>query len=292
MKVSVITAFFYGNEYMPYYERMMDRNAASLEAEDDLEVIIVNDSPEERVKLTGIHMASKDWRVISNERNVGIHASRVEGLAKADGDFVLFLDQDDKLTPTAIAKILAEAKQEINGHTVIVANAWMGEADGRRLRYRNRYQKRIIDKIGVYLTVGTQIISPGHCLIPKTLITAYWKDHLLNNNGADDMLLWLLLLSNGTHFHLLDVPVYEHCYTAKNLSGSTTRMDTSYYEMIDYLQKDHILPRKKIRTLKRMVDYKAAFRRSGLPGKLMTTMMHPLLAICNMRYRFGVLTGI
>lgn len=292
MKVSIITPFYYGNQYMPGFEQMLDSNFACLSPEDEVEVIIVNDSPDERVRISGIHAASKEWRVITNEKNLGIHASRVNGLSHATGDYIIFLDQDDRLVKTAVAEMLEEAKHPHGIQTLIVTNAWMGEENGRTLRYRNRYQKRIIGQQAIYLTVGTQIISPGHTLIPKKLIPDFWKQNIMKVNGADDMMLWLLLLAEGCYFKLLDIPLYEHCYTAKNLSESTVRMDDSYYEMIDILKTGKALPEKKLRTLKRMVSYKAWFRRSNWFGKLCASLMHPVLAGINFRYQIGKRLGI
>ena len=49
MKVSIITAFYKGNAYMADYKQMIRANQKNLESADELEAVIINDSPEESV---------------------------------------------------------------------------------------------------------------------------------------------------------------------------------------------------------------------------------------------------
>lgn len=288
MKVTVITPFYYGNDYIRGFEKMMEANEQALGEGDELEVIIVNDSPQVAVGLSGVYASRDNWRLVTHQHNKGIHAARLSGLDVAGGEYILFLDQDDVIEDDAIAKMLAAMKAlPKDRKQVVVTNAWMGYDGGKKIRYRTSYQKRHIDDLNLYVAVGTQIISPGHCLIPKELIPVYWKKHTLTINGADDMMLWLLMLAKGTGFSLLDEPLYEHRYTAKNLSGSTEKMDDSYYEMIYRLKSCTYFPKGKLTTLKRMVDYKAEFRAGGFLDRIFASFAHPVLAFINLRYQIG-----
>ena len=51
MKVSIITAFYKGNAYMADYKKMIRANQKNLESADELEAVIINDSPEKSVVL-------------------------------------------------------------------------------------------------------------------------------------------------------------------------------------------------------------------------------------------------
>ena len=62
---------------------MMEQNRSRLEPGDELEVLLINDSPWEKVVLPGGERFS--WiRILENEKNRGI--SRVAGLACALGE--------------------------------------------------------------------------------------------------------------------------------------------------------------------------------------------------------------
>lgn len=58
--------------------------------------------------------ASTDQRVkiIANETNKGVDASRFEGIKNASGEFVMFIDADDWLAYDALSKLLAKAIEE------------------------------------------------------------------------------------------------------------------------------------------------------------------------------------
>lgn len=282
MKVSVITPYYQGREYLDRYCGMMEQNRSRLEPGDELEVLLINDSPWEKVVLPGGERFS--WiRILENEKNRGIHASRVAGLACALGESVLFLDQDDELAPEAIRRMIGEAKSHPG--SVIVSNAVLEQEKTKELWYRTPYHKRQIGNLKTYLTVGIQIISPGQCLIPKESVPELWTRRICRKNGADDYLLWLLLLQEKVPFVFLDAPLYIHKYTAKNLSADTKVTDASAYEFLDMLKEEQAMPEKSIRTLRRMLRYKDAFRNGSGAGKLLESLKNPDLFAANVIFK-------
>ena len=282
MKVSVITPYYEGKDYLARYCGMMEQNRNRLEPGDELEVLLVNDSPWEKVVLPGGERFS--WiRILENESNRGIHAARVAGLKAADGEAVIFLDQDDELVPEAICHMVSEAKAHPG--SVIVSNAVLEQEKTKELWYRTSYHKRQIGNLKAYLTVGIQIISPGQCLLPRERMPELWMRRICRKNGADDYLLWLLLLQEKVPFVFLDAPLYIHRYTAKNLSADTKVTDASAYEFLDMLEEEKAMPKKSIRTLRRMLRYKDAFRNGSGFGKLKESLKNPDLFAANVFFK-------
>lgn len=322
MKVSVITPFYEGNKYMEDYQDMMLMNMANLSESDEIEVVLVNDSPGTVISLRGAVAANRNWKIVKNPRNSGIHWSRVNGLANATGDYILFLDQDDKLASDAIASFLERARhlaevgkavnegvksqkaqaeetglqmdgaQEAMCYQVIVANAVLEQKDWEQLWYRTAYHKTLVGDLRTYLRVGTQIISPGQCLIPKALIPQFWIDHIMVKNGSDDYFLWLLMLEEGIPFNYLDKPLYVHHFTEQNLSADTTVTDESSYEFIEILrgQEDNMRP-ADLFTLERMLHFKQDFRRADRSGKIRLALHHPSLMWSNIVFKWRTKTG-
>ncbi|QTZ90364.1 bifunctional glycosyltransferase/CDP-glycerol:glycerophosphate glycerophosphotransferase [Streptomyces auratus] len=70
----------------------------------DFEVIAVDDRSPDRSGEILAEYAARDPRVITvrHEENRGIGAARNTGVARASGDYLLFLDSDDTLTPGAL----------------------------------------------------------------------------------------------------------------------------------------------------------------------------------------------
>lgn len=296
MKVTVITPFYEGNAYMPQYQEVIRKNRASLGAQDSLEAVLVNDSPWVQPELTLSEEERDWWHVISNDENCGIHASRLRGLEQAGGEYVMFLDQDDTLSDHALAHMLSEVRSRREGsgaHTaafVVVSNAVLEQEHGSALWYRTKYHMQQVGRLSTYLRVGTQIISPGQCLIPAARIPADWKQYVCRNNGADDYYLWLLMLYQGTSFFVTEEALYTHRYTARNLSADTEVTDRSGYEFIRFLRESSSFPNPYADTLERMLRYKASFRKASAAGKIGVSLCHPILFASNLLYKIRTKT--
>ena len=96
MKVSIITAFYHGNDYMKQYTDCILANQKHMSKDDELEVILANDSPDEEIKLP-IDGTDYNITIVDQKENQGIHGARVRGLKEAKGEYVMFIDQDDIL---------------------------------------------------------------------------------------------------------------------------------------------------------------------------------------------------
>lgn len=72
----------------------------------DFEVIIVNDGSTDKSLKICQRYAKKDSRIsIIDKRNEGLSQARYDGLMRAFGEFVCFLDSDDYLTSSALEKL-------------------------------------------------------------------------------------------------------------------------------------------------------------------------------------------
>ncbi len=295
MKITFITPFYEGNAYMKNYQEMMHKNEEKLKASNavdgtdyHMEVILVNDSPGTAIRLDGIYSGRSNWRIITNKKNMGIHGSRVEGLKKATGDIIVFLDQDDLIKPEAAFEFLHAAKK--NPYHVVVANGIFETRNAKHKLYRTDAHKKMIGKLDSYSKRVTQIISPGQCAIPRGVIPEFWCENLLRKNGADDYFLWLLLLGQGIAFDYLDRELYTHTYTGDNISADTEVTDESSYEFIDMMKSGSFLSEDELKKLIRMLTYKAEFRKSGLFGKLGLTFKNFDLFLANLIYKIRTKT--
>ena len=129
--ISVIIPYYQGQKYLQDLLSMMERNAGILRAEAgrELEVLLVNDSPweklEEQIPQRDT-MISYRLRVLTNPENGGIHATRVNGLKAAEGEFIQFLDQDDRITD----RCLLSQYMAIGDADFVIGNGYDGEQNG------------------------------------------------------------------------------------------------------------------------------------------------------------------
>jgi len=103
--VSVIIPFFNGG-------RFLDGLMATLAAQTyrDFEIIIVNDGSTEQASLNALQKLGSTARVIDQE-NRYLPGARNTGFREARAEFVLPLDQDDRLEPSFLAETLSVLRE-------------------------------------------------------------------------------------------------------------------------------------------------------------------------------------
>ena len=108
---------------IPVYkvERYLDACVASVAGQTyaDLEIILVDDGSPDNCPALCDAWAKKDARIkVIHRPNGGLSAARNSGLDIAAGEFIAFVDSDDRLEPDALQKAW-ETKQKTNADLVI-----------------------------------------------------------------------------------------------------------------------------------------------------------------------------
>lgn len=231
--ISVIVPIFHGKKYIPEIITMLERNLLCKVTDFEIELIFVNDSPNEVIhedKLLSNSIVK--LLLIVNKENKGIHYSRIQGLKKAKGEYVLFLDQDDKITDDFFESQL----RHIGKKDIVVANGTAQYPSYEKLLYRYRIMQWTVKHIWFYIQFDNRIISPGQCLIRRTSIPTLWTTQILQQNGADDYFLWLVMLSLKKHFEINREILYTHKYTSANASENKEEMRSSVQEMLTIIE--------------------------------------------------------
>lgn len=267
MTVSVIVPLYHGKKYIEDIIKMMEINISTTQLKYKLELIFVNDLPEEDIDLKDYKFSENlNIVLIYNQHNQGIHYSRVEGLRRASGKYVMFFDQDDRISDHYFESQL----KNIWDHDVIVSNGIAQYADYEKLLYRYWFMQWTVKHIWFYARFDCRIISPGQCLIKKDSIPEIWKEKILVNNGADDYFLWLLMLSQKCKFGINRDKIYTHIYTANNASLDIEKMRMSVEEV---LQKGNGYIADKV---VRIIDARITNKKSKWYEKLLVKFIEKL----------------
>ncbi len=275
---------------MQGYVDCMEKNKEALTVADhELEVILVNDSPWKTLEAP--ENAGQYFSVITNEKNQGIHYSRVAGLSVATGEYVMFLDQDDSLADDGLLRLAETATK--TDKDIIIGNANLQQADGSKLLwYRTDEHWNLVWNLNTYLTIGIQIISPGQCLIKRDAIPKFWRENLVGVNGADDYYLWLLMMAAKKSCSVYkSSPVYNHNYTGTNISADTTATDDSIYDFLELLHECEYFKQDDLFRLHEMITYKAQFRKSNLFGKIGCSLANLDIFLANIKFKRITKTG-
>lgn len=231
-KISVIVPIFKGNKYITRIFDMMMTNISN-NMLIDLELILVNDFPQEELIIPDLKSDRFSVRVIVNKLNSGTHFSRVQGLYISCGEYILFLDQDDEISPI----YFNEQLKSIGDNDAIICN---GKIQGR-LIYRNVEELNQVLNISNYKHADNKIASPGQVLIKRKAIPQEWIDNILEFTGADDYFLWMLMFYNDRKMVIHDKVLYCHMFTGDNASNDNIRMNRSVKEVAEFLYHRNIL---------------------------------------------------
>lgn len=142
----------------------------------DFEVIMIDDgSPDRSGELAEKYTSDPRFKLF-RQKNMGVGAARNRGLSLANGEYVAFVDSDDRVTPDHLDK-LYRAARENSAQIVCCGYIRCDEKDGR-LR-----PVRIKKHSGVYS--GERLI--GNILrdisVRRYMCTYLWKRSLFSDNG-------------------------------------------------------------------------------------------------------------
>ncbi|MFD7033624.1 CDP-glycerol glycerophosphotransferase family protein [Streptomyces sp. NPDC059917] len=107
----------------------------------DLELIVVDDASPDACGQIIDEYAARDPRVtpVHLARNAGLGPARNAGLSRATGDYLIFLDGDDTLTPGALQAVADRLKATGSPDVLVYDYArtfWTGETTRNRLAHR------------------------------------------------------------------------------------------------------------------------------------------------------------
>ncbi len=212
----------------------------------DIEIIIVNDGSTDPESVAYLETIKDDVYIIINQPNAGAAAARNTGLKASIGDYLLFLDSDNKLRDVMIHKGLKILKNE-DVDIVYGKAAFFGSSTDQlfkqdvfhmpTLMARNYIDVCCIFKRKVYETIGGMDTA-------KVLNQEDWE-------------YWIRAGKAGFKFRYVD----EFWYDYRTHEASTTNSinDETYYQARLYIYKKH--PELVIDSFFYLTDQFHAYRR-------------------------------
>ena len=245
--VSIIVPIYKGKQYICGLIEQAEACARLLEKGVSIELVLVNDYPGDMLDTDVV----SDWidiKVLNTDINRGIHGARVKGLENCKGNYIVFLDQDDKIDSCYIKSQLER----------------IGESDAVvcRLIHNNRQfytNTNLFENILDYekmLVKGNQIVSPGQVLIRRNAIPDVWIRNIMKQNGADDWLLWLCMCAEDKKIVLNQEILFEHVVDGQNASWNSEVMLRSEDELYEILLKENVYDAEKLDLLKTRIKNK------------------------------------
>ncbi len=232
MTISFIVPIFNGEEYIPSLIKMMEENVLSAKRQGvdcSAEAIFINDNPSNPIDADKYGSSIICIKMVSNDKNEGIHYTRAKGLSIAQGTYVCFLDQDDIIS----TQYLYSQMTNIGNGDAVLCNG----KEKNRILYDDETMSLAIDINSMKKAIN-RIWSPGQVLIKRESIPDNWRKNIILNNGADDFYLWLTMSLTGKTIVKNQDILFHHRITGINTSNDLNSMRRSVEELAEYLKRD------------------------------------------------------
>lgn len=272
--ISIITPFYHGNQYLPSLLKNIE-NAAKNISDREVEWVVVNDSPTENIIPLTSKVKNLKITFYKNSSNVGIQKARINGLKKAEGKYIMFLDQDDEISDDALKIHLST----IENADVSITNGIEKNINGKKeLLFKSLTEMKILNDINYYFYLGNFIISPGMTLIKRKSIPKEWIEKSLRINGADDWLLWIIMLEQKAKFNLSLKTTYVHNRNENSVSNSEKKMIDSTNEALEYFIECFPREKKLYKVGKKRLDFRKQLA-VNKKNKYLLYIQHPHIAM-------------
>lgn len=230
-KCTVITPLYHGKKYIPSIISRLEACACASPGI-EIELILSGDDPQEPL---GESYSSNiiTVKALNTDKNRGIHGARVRGFLSSTGDYVVFLDQDDRILPEYFSSQLSA----IGTADAVVCNA----RSGGRLKYNvDRPLCKAASRESM-IKEGNMILSPGQVLLRREAVPEKWIKNIMHYNGADDWLLWLCMYSENCRFAINEAVLFLREVHYHNASFDSREMAASEEEAVKIIGREHLL---------------------------------------------------
>lgn len=204
-KVSVIVPVYKVEKYL---RRSMD--SLVNQTLDGVEIICINDgSPDNCLSILKEYQAEHSNVVIIDKKNEGVWKGRFDGINKATGEYIAFVDSDDYITLDYAEKLYNAAKK--SNSDVVVSGYYRVDVETEHIYSTEMtgFSKKKID----------MNVNPEDILMINTAMwNKLYKAEVLKNMKnlekppriLDDMMFWLLACLNVKTISFIDNPLYYY----------------------------------------------------------------------------------
>ena len=148
------------------------------------ELILVDDGSDDGSERICDDYAKRDPGItVIHQSNQGVSAARNQGVARAKGEYLAFLDADDRIEPQYLDVLYKD--MAVQGADLVCCNAWE-ESQGVRVDYRCVSENRKIEDRESLYPEGTvrlhglgQAVQNGVGETGGIFRPAFWRRHLL-----------------------------------------------------------------------------------------------------------------
>ncbi len=243
IKVSVIVPIYNAAQYL---RECLDSIVNQTLKE--IEIILIDDGSTDSSAVICKEYLSDSRVTYYHKENEGLAAARDDGMMRAHGEYIGFVDSDDWIESDMYEKMYAAAKS--NDSDIVFCNCIQNEKGYRFSREipegaynREEIKSELLPKTLAFISKdgGKRSIRWSNCM-------RIYKTETLTKNGirfdrrlrrSQDLQLTYEAMLAAQNFYYIDEPLYHNRVVADSLSrGYTKNMWPLYTYLIDILYKD------------------------------------------------------
>lgn len=235
MKFSIIVPVYNSEKYLSdCVISVLDQSCQ------DFELVLVDDGSTDSSGELCEALSQKDSRIkVFHKSNSGQLEARYYGVERANGEFIVFLDSDDKLAPYALEHILATVEQ-YDCDMVIYDFVRFSKDDEIPLAPQRLNESIVIeDKKQLYITLlfGNTYNSMCRKAIRREFFSGITYEDFSDIRHGEDLLQTLDIVKNSPKTVIIPNVLY---YYRTNLESVTKALNTERYIL------NHIFVRDKV----------------------------------------------
>lgn len=194
------------------------------------EVIIVDDGSTDQHTLTLLSKLNHEGYTIIHQENKGPAAARNTGIRQSRGEYILFLDSDNKIRAAYIDKGI-EILKTYNDVGVVYGNpSFFGDSDQPRFT---------TEKFDMYKMLRTNYIDICTVVRRKAWEEVGGLDENRLLMGHEDWEFWINTASKGWKFHYVDEVMFEYRLRSNSLIMQSSETD-NVSQLVRYVHQKHL----------------------------------------------------
>ncbi len=246
-KFLIITSFYNTELYIrECIESVINQ---TLDFEDNVQLILIDDGSTDDSRSIALKYQESypDNILILSQNHSGQSAARNLGLKYATGEYVNFLDSDDKLSLNALEVIYNYFNNNTDVNIASIPLIFLG-SDRKNLLLENYNSNKLID---VYEDYTYPQLSISSCFIKKDILNNYSFDEKLMI-GEDSLLINEILINEGKYAIIKDAKYYFRIMPDESACSDTVKLQKDFFndkvtyfykQLIDYsIDKKGFLP--------------------------------------------------
>ncbi|XWN36507.1 MAG: glycosyltransferase [Balneola sp.] len=244
--VSIITPVYNGEDFL-------DRSIKSVlsQTHQNWELLLIDDgSVDDSIRVIERYLSDERIKLLKNESNSGIPATRNKGIENSGGEYIALLDQDDEWFPDKLQKQVQIFNEQGNIYGLIYSNLEVRYDNGDVTERKKEIEPAAAISENLELMLLRNLISSPTVLIKKEVLD---EVGLFDNSikwGGDDYDLWIRIAHKYKFFYIDEVLSirYEH---QQNYSADKKRMMFRTIELAEkYIREFGVNPdiKKRLRS--------------------------------------------